>query len=161
MATLESIQSDIAALAKELKSVAKLVRKVRATQEDPDGEKAKSRSANNGFNRPLNVSEELRGFLGLAAGETISRSEVTSRLTKYVKENDLKHPENGRVIILDAKLTALLNPPKDVQVNFLNVQKYLSPHYSKIEAEPATAVDTAAAVAAKPKRPVVRKPAAT
>jgi hypothetical protein len=28
----------------------------------------------------------------------------------------------------------LLEPPTDVQVTFLNLQKFLSPHYTKVEA---------------------------
>jgi hypothetical protein len=29
----------------------------------------------------------------------------------------------------------LLKPPADVQVTFLNLQKFLSPHYTKVEVE--------------------------
>jgi upstream activation factor subunit UAF30 len=32
---------------------------------------------------------------------------------------------------LDDKLRALLEPPADIQVTYLNLQKYLSPHYIK------------------------------
>jgi chromatin remodeling complex protein RSC6 len=35
--------------------------------------------------------------------------------------------------VLDQKLRDLLEPPVDVQVTFLNLQKYLSPHYTKVE----------------------------
>jgi len=169
---MESIQSDI-------KSVLKLLRKIRATQEDPSGEKAAARATNNGFNRAQEIDEKLREFLGLPAGESISRSEVTRRITTYISENGLKHPDNGRMIILDNKLIDLLQPPADVQVTFLNIQKYLSPHYIKVEKEvkpkritkkqqaeldaaaavtPApTAEETPAPVEA-PKKKVVRKP---
>ena len=128
-ATLLSIQNDI-------KSLTKLVRKIRAHQEDPNGEKAKERAVNNGFNRALEISPELRVFLALDEGETVSRSEVTRRINKYITENGLKHPDNGRLIILDTKLTDLLKPPEGVQVSFLNIQKYLSPHYVKVEKPP-------------------------
>ena len=49
--SLETIQSELTALRSEVKALTKLVRKVKNTQEDPDGEKAKARAANNGFNR--------------------------------------------------------------------------------------------------------------
>jgi upstream activation factor subunit UAF30 len=63
-----------------------------------------------------------------------------------VKANSLNHPDNGRIIVLDDKLKALLNPPEGIQITFLNIQKYLSPHYVKNDDEP------------KPlKRPSVRK----
>jgi upstream activation factor subunit UAF30 len=80
------------------------------------------------------VTPKLRAFLGLPDGELISRSEVTKFVNKYITEQGLKHPENGRQIILDDKLRDLLAPPADVQVTYLNLQKYLSPHYIKKEA---------------------------
>ena len=45
--SLENIQTEIAALRNDIKNLAKLVRKVKSTQEDPDGEKAKKRAENN------------------------------------------------------------------------------------------------------------------
>jgi chromatin remodeling complex protein RSC6 len=108
MSSLETIQSEIAALRAEVKTLTKLIRKVKSTQEDPDGEKAKARAANNGFNRKQEVTPKLREFLGLAEGELISRSEVTKAINKYITEKGLKHPENGRQLILDEKLKDLL-----------------------------------------------------
>ena len=155
MATMDSILSELTALRSEMKSLAKIVRKVRAHQEDPDGEKAKARSANNGFNRKQDVSPKLREFLSLPDGELISRSEVTKFITAYVKEQGLKHPDNGRVIIMDDKLTKLLEPPADTQITFLNIQKFLSPHYVKVEATEGPSEEKA-----KAKRPTARKPKA-
>lgn len=144
----------------EFKTLAKLLRKLRTAQEDPTGEKAKSRATNNGFNRPMNVSDKLRVFLNLAADEQISRSEVTRRINTYVTDNGLKHPENGRVIILDDKLTDLLSPPTGLQITFLNIQKYLSPHYIKATPEPVvppTPEPVVPPTPVKAKRPVVKK----
>jgi len=59
---------------------------------------------------------------------------VTKFITKYIAEQGLKHPENGRQIVLDGKLRELLAPPAEVVVTYLNLQKYLSPHYIKKEA---------------------------
>jgi len=132
--SLETIQSELAALRTEVKNLTKLIRKIKNTQEDPDGEKAKARAANNGFNRKQDVTPKLREFLGLPAGELISRSEVTKVVNKYIIDNGLKHPDNGRQIILDEKLRDLLAPPEGVQVTYLNLQKFLSPHYIKKEA---------------------------
>jgi chromatin remodeling complex protein RSC6 len=131
--SLETIQTELAALRNDIKNLTKLIRKVKNTQEDPDGEKAKARAANNGFNRKQDVSPKLRAFLELPEGELISRSEVTKFINKYITEKGLKHPDNGRQIILDDKLRDLLAPPADVQVTYLNLQKYLSPHYVKKE----------------------------
>ncbi len=129
--SLETIQTELIALSKDVKALTKLVRKIKNTQEDPDGEKAKKRAENNGFNRKQEISPKLREFIGLPEGELISRSEVTKFINKYITDNGLKHPENGRQLILDDKLRALLEPPADIQVTYLNLQKYLSPHYIK------------------------------
>lgn len=149
---MEAIQSD-------LKSVLKLLRKIRAAQEDPTGEKSKARAANNGFNRSLEITSKLREFLGLEAEETISRSAVTRKINQYITANGLKHPDNGRMIILDNKLIDLLQPPDGVQVTFLNIQKYLSPHYIKTpkpdEPEPEPIIEPVPVE--PPKKKVVRK----
>jgi chromatin remodeling complex protein RSC6 len=129
--SLESIHSEIAALRADVKALTKLVRKVKNIQEDPNGEKAKKRAENNGFNRKQEITPKLREFLGLPEGELISRSEVTKFINKYITDKGLKHPDNGRQLILDDKLKELLQPPADVTVTYLNLQKYLSPHYVK------------------------------
>ena len=128
-----TIQTELTAIRNEIKTLTKLVRKIKNTQEDPDGEKAKKRSENNGFNRKQEITPKLREFLALPEGELISRSEVTKFINKYIIEKGLKHPENGRQIILDDTLRALLAPPADEQVTYLNLQKFLSPHYVKKE----------------------------
>ena len=129
--SLETIQTEIVALRADVKSLVKLVRKVKSVQDDPTGEKAKARAANNGFNRKQEITPKLREFLALPAEELISRSEVTKIVNAYIIEKGLKHPENGRQIILDDKLRDLLAPPADVVVTYLNLQKYLSPNYIK------------------------------
>jgi len=126
-----NLQQEITAIRAEVKSLAKLCRKIKAKQDDPDGSKAKARASNNGFNRQQKVDDELRAFLGLAPDQLISRSEVTKKINEYISSKGLKHPENGRQIVLDDALRNLLKPPADVVVTFLNLQKYLSPHYVK------------------------------
>jgi len=126
---------EITALRSELKSLTKLVRKIKAKLDDPNGEKSAKRAKNNGFNREQKISEELRAFLSLPEGQLVSRSTVTRSINEYVKANGLKHPDNGRILVLDQKLRDLLKPPAEVQVTFLNLQKFLSPHYTKVEVE--------------------------
>ena len=140
-------------LAKEIKALRKDVRKIRQHIEDPLGEKQAARTQNNGFNKPLDVSPELRQFLGLAADEKISRSQVTTRINAYVTEKGLKAGQN---ISLDATLKALLNPPEDVQITFLNIQKYINPHYVK-EAKAPRAKKTTETPAGEPAPPKEKK----
>jgi upstream activation factor subunit UAF30 len=138
-------------LQSEIKSLRKDLRRVRTLLEDPTGEKTKERATNNGFNKPLDVSDKLREFLKLPAGEKISRSQVTKRVNEYVTEKGLK---NGQSISLDATLKDLLNPPEGTQVTFLNIQKFINPHY--VKATPAAA-STSAPTDKKAKKPEVAK----
>ena len=131
--SIESVLEEITALRSDIKSLSTIVRKIKAKQDDPTGEKAASRAKNNGFNRKQAISEKLRIFLELPEGELVSRSTVTRAINSYVTENNLKHPDNGRILMLDDKLKNLLQPPADVQITFLNLQKYLSPHYTRVE----------------------------
>ena len=156
-ATLDTIQTDLTSLRAEVKSLTKLVRKVRSVQDDPTGEKAAKRTINNGFNRPLDITPTMQKFLGMADGEQISRSDVTRRINKYITENNLKHPDNKRVIILDDQLTELLDPPAGMQVTFLNIQKYISPHYVKKEVPKPEEVPATEESKKTVKRPVVKK----
>lgn len=126
MASTEPVTLDF--LAKELKALRKDIRKIRQHLGDPTGEKAAERAKNNGLNKPQDVSPALRAFLSLPADEKISRSQVTKRINQYVTEKGLK---NGQQITLDASLTALLAPPADIKVTFLNIQRYINPHYIK------------------------------
>ena len=164
--TIDSLTLQLDALTKEVKSMAKLLRKVRQHQEDPTGEKAKERAANSGFNRPQRVSEALGKFLGLGADEGISRGEVTKRINAYVSANNLKDPENKRVILLDEKLKSILDVPEDKALGFTNLQTYLKPHYlGPLDgpAPAAPAVEVKQEPAAAPKKvvkKVVKKPAA-
>ena len=145
MATIDTLSTDIASLRSEVKNLAKLVRKIRSHQEDPSGEKQQARTKNNGFNRKMEITDDLKAFMNLDANGVVSRSDVTRYINKYIKDNDLKHPDNGRVIVMDEKLTKLLSPPDGEQVTFLNMQRYINPHYVKVHDDPVT--DAAEAIA--------------
>ena len=121
-------------LAKEIKALRKDIRKIRQHIEDPTGEKAAVRAQNNGFNKLQDVTPKLRSFLGLGADEKISRSQVTRKVNEYVESKGLKAGQN---ITLDAALQDLLQVPEGTQVTFLNIQKYINPHYIK-EVKPET-----------------------
>jgi chromatin remodeling complex protein RSC6 len=156
MATLESIAADIQALHKDIKSLRKVLRKVVGDIEDPTGEKKAARAQNNGFNKPQQVTEALKKFLGLAADATISRAQVTKAVNAYVTEKGLKQGQN---ITLDAPLQALLQVPEGTPVTFLNIQKYLNQHYIKT-AKPAAEPAATNKEEKKAARPKVAKKAA-
>jgi upstream activation factor subunit UAF30 len=125
------------------------MRKIRQLLEDPTGEKAKKRTENNSFKRPLKVSDKLRTFLQLQPDEMISRSEVTKRINQYAAEHNLK---NGQKINLDAALKDLLNPPEGTDITYLNIQRYMKDHYIKDTPPPTEPVEPV-----KKGRPAVKK----
>ena len=138
MATNDQILSELTALRKDFDSLTKLVRKVKNTVEDPNGEKAAARrnNPNNGFNRPRVISDKMKEFLGMGPDETISRTEGTRKVFAYIRENNLKHPDNGKIIVPDEKLRDFLGADSDIQISFSNIQKYLSPHYLRAASDP-------------------------
>lgn len=85
-----------------------------------------------GFKKPTLVSDELAGFLGREKGTTMSRHEVGSLVRTYAKEHNLT---NGRFIVPDAKLGALLNVPADKvsTLTYFSLQTYLKNHFIKSE----------------------------
>jgi upstream activation factor subunit UAF30 len=157
MATATPVTLEI--LAKELKALRKDVRKIRQHIEDPSGEKQAARAQNNGFNKPLDVTPELRSFLSLGPEDKISRSQVTRKVNEYVEAKGLK---KGQHITLDETLQKLLHPPEGTQVTFLNIQKYINPHYIKpvVEKKEKPAADPNAPPKEKKLRPKVAKTAA-
>ena len=158
-------QTSINDLLKEIKALRKDMRKIRQHMEDPQGEKAKARAANNGFNKPLKLSDKLRAFLNLGPEDLMSRSQVTRKVNEYVEAKGLK---NGQKIAMDATLQDLLQVPEGIQVTFLNIQKFINPHYIKEEkvvkprVKKTPEVETPVVEAPKEKkvRPKVAKPAA-
>ena len=152
---------------KELKGLRKDVRKIRQFIGDPTGEKSAERAKNNGFNKPQKVTADLQQFLGLADGELVSRATVTKAVNKYAADNNLKQ---GQLINLDDKLRALLKPEGEGPITFLNLQRFLNPHYitepkpPKEPKEPKTPAVKPAEPKEVPKekkvRPKVAKPTA-
>jgi upstream activation factor subunit UAF30 len=116
--------------AKEQRALHKDVRKIRQHFEDPNGEKKEARAKNNGFNKPQKVTPELKAFLGIGPDELISRAQVSNFVNKYLETHGLK---DGQKIKTDDTLKALLDVPADVQLTFLNIQRYMNKHYIKDE----------------------------
>lgn len=177
MATNDQILAEITALRKDVDSLTKMLRKVKTKVDDPTGEKAAARrnNPNNGFNRQRVISDTFLDFLGMSKGETLCRADGTRRVFAYIRENNLKRPDNGKIIVPDAKLRTLLGTDEGVEVSFNTIQGYLSPHYLRAADEPAPAEEEAPAAeppaTPKPeptkkkavvtkKKPVVRKPVA-
>mgnify|MGYP003681985947 CR=1 FL=1 len=86
-----------------------------------------------GFQKPINVSVELRKFLSLAPDELIPRTQVTSRINEYCKKHGLQKEEDKRILMPDATLSKLLRLKKGDHLTFFNLQKHLKHHYPNKE----------------------------
>jgi len=120
---LKKLQRDFSRQTKELNR-----RKSRKAKKDrPPGDRPLS-----GFARPTEISNDLAKFFGEKKGTLLARTEVTKKITEYIKKNDLQNPENRRQILADAALTKLLACAGATEVlTFFNLQRYLKPHFIK------------------------------
>lgn len=97
-----------------------------------------------GFASPVVVSDTLYDFLaqfGVKKGDPIARTDVTRYITTYISEKNLQNPEFRREIIPDNTLKALFGEPIELKnkndknsplvYTYLQLQKYLSPHFPK------------------------------
>ena len=122
-----------------------------------------------GFAEPVVVSDELYNFLVktkatikdpsfvpnsqeerdnwprilVIKGTLVARTDVTSHITKYIKEHKLQNPEERREIILDSVLRKLLSEPTEISKRdsttlvhtYLQLQRYISDHFTKKQAK--------------------------
>lgn len=130
------------------KMIAKLEKEAGKRKRRVGGSGAKKGETPKGFNKKYQVSDALCSFLGMDKGSQMTRLEIVGRVRQYANDNNLKDPQNGRVIIPDAKLTKLFNVPKDQQLTIFNIQRYITPHVTAVDAAPAAQVAAPAPVAA-------------
>lgn len=87
-----------------------------------------------GFVKPTLISNELASFLKVKSGTMMARTEVTKAINAYVREHDLKDKNNGRVIQADSALKNLLRLKKGDELTYFNLQRYMTPHFTKASA---------------------------
>lgn len=87
------------------------------------------KKAASGFAKAGPISTELKTFLGVPQDTELARTEVTKKITAYIKEHNLQDTGDRRIILPDTKLRKLLGVSKDEKVTFFNMQKYMKPHF--------------------------------
>lgn len=107
---------------------------------DPNRAKRKP----SGFAIPTLINDKLSDFMGVEKGSMVTRTQVTKKITSYIKENNLSKQENKRFFTPDDKLQSLLGPLDSVVKNkksgltdaeagysYFNLQKYISHNFIK------------------------------
>ena len=125
-ASLNKLKNDYKALEKQVLREARSMDKVNAKRNRNKGSRAPS-----GFVKPAGISKQLAKFLSVPEDTMIARTDVTKMITAYVKQHNLQDKDNGRKILPDAKLTALLGVKSNEEVTYFNLQKFMKPHFVK------------------------------
>jgi chromatin remodeling complex protein RSC6 len=104
-------------------------------------QKKRKNPENNALNNPIEISNDLADFLGVAHGTSISRPKVSSLISAYANERDLKNKDNRTIFVLDKKLKKLFGEPVHLikknspelgfGVSIFNLGNYLKPHFIK------------------------------
>jgi chromatin remodeling complex protein RSC6 len=122
-----SLKSEFRLLEKKASKDLKTVAKANAKRKRKNVARAPS-----GFVKPTLISAELAAFLGKTAGTEMARTEVTREINSYIREHQLQDKSNGRVINADTKLSLLLKIPAGEELTYFNLQRYMSPHFTKM-----------------------------
>ena len=137
---ISSLKNEYRGLEKKWTRELKIAQKQGCKRKRKAGNRAPS-----GFVKPTRISDELATFLEKSAGSEMARTEVTRDINKYIRTNKLQDETNGRKIIPDAKLSALLKLGKDDELTYFNLQRFMSPHFAKASKD-VVVVAVAAAV---------------
>ena len=92
-------------MSKQLKGLSNYVKELRKenlqlvkelAKQEKKAKKAEDRAKKgpSGFARPTDITPELAKFLGIPADEKIARTDVTKKITGYVKEHNLQQADN-------------------------------------------------------------------
>lgn len=86
----------------------------------------------NGFLRPLRVSQEMLNFTGWEPSKLYSRVDVTRFICNYIKSRGLQNVYDRRQIVPDESLTRLLQyDQSNGPLTFCSIQRYLQRHFIK------------------------------
>lgn len=133
-ALFASLKSEFRTLEKKWSRELKTAHKSQAKRKRKSGNRQPS-----GFVKPTKISDELAKFLEKPVGTEMARTDVTREINKYIRSHNLQDKVNGRKINPDAKLQTLLKLKKTDELTYFNLQRYMSPHFSKAEKAVTTA----------------------
>lgn len=127
-ALFTSLKTEFRSLEKKWSREIKTAQKSQAKRKRKSGNRQPS-----GFVKPAKISDELAKFLEKPVGTEMARTDVTREINTYIRAHKLQDVNNGRKINPDAKLAALLKLKKTDELTYFNLQRYMSPHFTKAE----------------------------
>lgn len=145
IAKLQQVTSIMASLKSEYRLLEKKwTRELKIAQKSSSKRKRRvGNRAPSGFVKPTLISDELAQFLDKPSGSEMARTEVTRDINKYIRAHNLQDVTNGRKIIPDAKLSALLKIGATDELTYFNLQRYMSPHFAKsVKADTSVKAET-------------------
>ncbi len=131
---ISSLKNEYRVLEKKWTRELKVAQKANSKRKRKSGNRAPS-----GFVKPTRISDELAKFLEKPAGTEMARTDVTREINKYIRSHNLQDKENGRKINPDSKLSSLLKLKKTDELTYFNLQRFMSPHFSKAVKEAVVA----------------------
>lgn len=116
-------------LNKERKDVQKIIKASKLKS------KRKGNRSNGGFTKPVPLSQPLCTFLNVSNDTELARTEVTRRITAYIKENKLQNESDRKQILPDNTLKTLLFMKDGDVLTYFNLQRYMKYHFLKRDKE--------------------------
>lgn len=129
----QKLLSEFSHLRSELKTLEKrTMKELKVVNKMNNKRKKKPQTrAPSGFVKPTKISDELASFLGKPFGSEMARTEVTREINAYIRANNLQDKTNGRKINPDTQLATLLKVTSEDELTYFNLQRYMSPHFTK------------------------------
>lgn len=139
-AKLQQLASIFSSLKGDFKTLEKtLAREIKAAQKTSVKKRRTGNRAPSGFVKPTLISDELAAFLGKSKGSEMARTAVSREINQYIRTNKLQNETNGRIIVPDSKLAALLKTQPTDELTYFNLQRFMKHHFIKTEAVVAAA----------------------
>lgn len=77
------------------------------------------------------LSDEMYTFLNIRQGEKVPRKDVTRLMNDYITKNELRNPDDKRIILPNDALKKIFNSNDTDTVTYFNLQSYIKHHFIK------------------------------
>lgn len=130
--SLSTFRTQITALQHQLRVLERSVTKeVKNLKKDTEKKKSRVSRKPSGFAKASFVSKNLCLFMNLPENSQVARTEATQYIIKYIRDNNLQHKDNRKIIIPNTPLKELLGVKEDEEVTYFNIQKFMNKHFHK------------------------------